>query len=158
MNQTLSLRLLIVSALATAFLLAGCDWTVNEPGSAAGPTLLEVRVFPQTIATGDTALFSAVVADSTDPSLRYEWLLSGISQPVETDTAQVVWIAPNEPGTYDHRVTAIIGTDSLATDALDFSVRVEPVLSGASKSVSTESVSTQSVSTQSVSTRTGTAP
>lgn len=129
------LRSVLARTLVAGVLLAAlwaCDWTVGpEPGQGpgvSGPVLLDVTVVPETIMPGDTVLFTAVLADSTEPTLTFEWNLAGGRGPVDTDTTRIRWTAPDQAGRYDHRVTARFygGTDSVRTDTQDFQTIVEP--------------------------------
>lgn len=134
-NSTVS-SLFWLPVVGTALLLAvstGCDWTVdsavNSRDSVRTDTLqtsiLDVRVQPSPIPAGDTATFTVVLADSTDPSFEYRWYLAGIGPVVITDTNAVQWPAPEEAGTARHLVVADNGSDSLTAPTREFEVSVE---------------------------------
>jgi hypothetical protein len=109
----------------------GCDWTVDTSAPTDSLTtdslqtqLLAVRVRPSPIPPGDTATFTAVLADSTDPSFQFRWYLAGVGPVVITDTNAVRWPASPQPGTATHVVVADNGADSLAPPLREFTVEI----------------------------------
>lgn len=113
--------------LFAALLLAACGCDLNIPGGAnpgddmdIGQTqILRIEVDPDTVAVGDTARFTCIIADSTDERFKFSWSFSGgPPNGAVTDGPTVLWEAPSEPGMYRHSVTANNGTrDSPANKA-----------------------------------------
>lgn len=118
--------------LVSFILGTACDWTVEhgDQGSISSDTLqthiVEVRSQPHPIPPGDTATFTAVIADSTDPSFEFRWYLAGVGPVVVTDTNQVKWPSlDDESGIVQHVVVADNGADSLTAPTREFTVTVE---------------------------------
>lgn len=119
--------------ILVAFILGtGCDWTVGpgDEGSISTDTLqthiLEVHSQPHPIPPGDTATFTAVIADSTDSSFEFRWYLAGVGPVVVTDTNEVKWPSlDDESGIVQHVVVADNGADSLTAPTREFTVTVE---------------------------------
>lgn len=105
----------------------GCDWTVesSDTTDSLQTRILSVDVQPDPLAPGDTATFTAVLADSTDPSFEFRWYLAGISPVIITDSAHVSWPTPNQTGTFTHVVTADNGNDTLRAPTVEFDVTID---------------------------------
>lgn len=93
----------ILAVMGTVALLSGCDgfFTGNEYRPKV-TEILEVRVEPNPVAVGDTAVFTCVVEDSADTTLSFVWFLGG-----KLDTTrinQIKWIAPSDTRTYNYKV------------------------------------------------------
>lgn len=113
MTETSRVVFCVAAALLTAtLLLTGCDLegiggTNPGPGQASQTDILDVRVEPNPVAVGDTAVFTCVLADSTDKRFKFRWV-GGRGAVVETPTEDrsALWIAPDTPGEYRPGVTA----------------------------------------------------
>lgn len=115
----------LVGVIAASLLLGACDWTVDGAG-AGGPVLLRVEQVPAPpVAPSDTVQIMAVLADTTDPTLRFEWNLALVSHTATTEDATVVWVAPDSAATYVHEVKAVTGVDTVRTDTLEFETVVQ---------------------------------
>lgn len=97
--------------LALLALLPGCDLELaggTNPGDDQPEfqtEILAVLVEPDPVVAGDTATFTCIIRDSLDTGFRFRWFLEG-SSPVTTNTNQLHWKAPVEPGDYNHIVEA----------------------------------------------------
>lgn len=96
---------LLATGLVTVLLLSGCDSFGGDEYRPKVTEILEVRVEPNPVAVGDTAVFTCVVEDSTDTTLSFVWFLG---EKVDTTrTNQTKWIAPSETRTYSHKVRVV---------------------------------------------------
>jgi hypothetical protein len=87
-----------------ALVLAGCEFGTGQPDPLA-TEILRVEIEPNPVAVGDTAVFTCVVKDSTNPDLQYQWELEDGPIPYPTtDTNQYRWEAPSDTGRYTHVV------------------------------------------------------
>jgi hypothetical protein len=130
MIETTRVVFCVVAAWLTAtLLLTGCDLegiggTNPGPGPASQTDILDVRVEPNPVAVGDTAVFTCAIADSTDERFEFRWAFSaGTENGAVTMDNTYLWKAPNEPGEYRHRVGANNGTDA-APPSRSFTVTV----------------------------------
>lgn len=92
--------------IAALVLRTGCEGFGG--GDEYRPYVTEIRrveVEPNPIATGDTAIFTCVVADSADTSLSFVWFLG--EELDTTRTNQTSWVAPSEPETYSYKIRVI---------------------------------------------------
>jgi len=128
----------VVAAWLTAtLLLTGCDLegiggTNPGLGPASQTDILDVRVEPNPVAVGDTAVFTCAIADSTDERFEFRWVGGGgdvVETPTEDSTA--LWIAPDASGVYRPGVTADNGTDG-APPSRTFTVTVVDTSDGSS--------------------------
>ncbi|NBB72451.1 MAG: hypothetical protein GVY35_02095 [Bacteroidetes bacterium] len=138
MTDTPRVVLGVAAAWLTAtLLLMGCDLegiggTNPGPGPASQTDILDVRVAPNPVAVGDTAVFTCVIADSTDERFEFRWAFSaGPENGAVTMDNTYLWKAPNEPGEYRHRVGADNGTDA-APPSRSFTVTVVDTSDGSS--------------------------
>jgi len=97
--------------LALLAMLPGCDLELTG-GSNPGDDqpefqteILAVLIEPDPVVAGDTATFTCIIRDSLDTRFRFRCFLEG-SSPVTTNTNQLHWKAPVEPGDYNHIVEA----------------------------------------------------
>ena len=96
--------LALLPILLWAVLTSGCDPELGFGGDeypADATTILEVRVVPNPVVAGDTAVFTAVIADSLEDGFIYTWNTPGIGFEI-TETNRFEWIAPADTGTYTH--------------------------------------------------------
>ena len=115
--------------LAATLLLTGCDLegiggTNPGPGQESQTDILDVRVEPNPVAVGDTAVFTCIIADSTDERFEFRWVGGGgdvVKTPTEDNMA--LWVAPDTPGEYRPGVTADNDTDG-APPSRTFTVTV----------------------------------
>ena len=110
MKQTTLLTLACCFALMSVLLVAGCDsWPGGENPGETDPVpqtrILRVEVEPDTVAVGDTARFTCIIADSLNERFVFKWFLAG--EPIiQTEDNTVLWKAPEEPDSYLHVVRA----------------------------------------------------
>lgn len=122
-----------IGSVALVLLLVignGCDWTVGSgapvpPLDTLQTRILDVRVRPSPIPPGDTATFTVVIADSSDPSFEYRWYLAGVGPVILSDTNTVSWTAPEQTGTASHIVVVDNGSDSLSAPSREFIVTID---------------------------------
>lgn len=138
MTDTSRVVFCLAAVLLTAtLLLTGCDLegiggTNPGPGPASQTDILDVRVEPNPVAVGDTAVFTCVIADSTDERFAFRWVGGGedvVETPTEDNTT--LWIAPDAPGEYRPGVTADNDTNG-APPSRSFTVTVADTSNGAS--------------------------
>jgi len=122
--------------LTATLLLTGCDLEGiggTNPGKGQSQTnILDVRVEPNPVAVGDTAVFSCAIADSTDERFEFRWVGGGgdvVETPTEDSTT--LWVAPDASGVYHPGVTADNGTDG-APPSRTFTVTVVDTSDGSS--------------------------
>lgn len=93
------------AALAALLLLAGCDgFGGGDEYRPYVTEILDVRVEPNPVAAGDTAIFTCVIEDSTDTTLVFKWFLENTFGVDTTGINRFEWVAPSETGTYSHKV------------------------------------------------------
>ena len=109
MKRNLILTLFCGFALTSVLLVAGCDsWPGGENPGEGEPVpqtrILRVEVDPDTVAVGDTARFTCIIADSTDERFVFKWFFGAGPPTAPTEDNTVLWKAPDEPGIYKHGV------------------------------------------------------
>ena len=120
----------IICIVLALLLVAGCDGLPggSNPRDEVPPSqteILRVEAAPDTVAVGDTARFTCVIADSTDGRFRFHWSFStGKPAGAVTEEHTVLWEAPGEPGTYTATVKARNGTDG-TPPSKQFEITVE---------------------------------
>lgn len=120
-------RLLLLAALCSPLLLAGCDLptsvglnpdgSVNIGGAGSGGiqiTSENIDPSQKSVPEGEQVQLSV----NTDPqATSYQWSASGGELSSTTD-ASVVWTAPNAPGSYHVDVTVSDGTSTASAQML----------------------------------------
>jgi len=96
------LQPLLAAGLTAVLILTGCDSFGGEEYRPFVTEILDVRVEPNPVPVGDTAVFTCVVKDSTDTTLSFVWFLGGELD--TTRTNQTKWTAPSDTGTYNYKV------------------------------------------------------
>jgi hypothetical protein len=99
----MSTRCFAAALLTVLFLLTGCQSFGGNEQNPFVTEILRVEVEPNPVAPGDTTVFTCVVEDSLDTSLRFAWFLPGIAIDT-TDTNRYYWKASQEPRTYPLKV------------------------------------------------------
>ena len=95
----------VLAAVLTALLLlTGCESFGGNEYRPFITEILDVRVEPNPVAPGDTAVFTCIVEDSTDTTLEFKWFLENTFGVATTDTNRFKWVAPSEAKTYSHKV------------------------------------------------------
>lgn len=98
---------LLATGLVVALLFSGCDSFGGDEYRPKVTEILDVRVEPNPVAVGDTAVFTCVVEDNADTTLAFKWFLGNTFGVVDTDTSQFKWAAPSEVKTYSHKVRVL---------------------------------------------------
>ena len=115
---------LIAVGLAAALLLAGCGGTGEFPPATE---IRSVVVEPNPVAAGDTAVFTCIIKDRSEPGLVFEWdqfePTSKLPLAV-TDSNQYRWKAPSDTGTFDLKVTVRKPEDDVRSVERRFKVTV----------------------------------
>jgi len=89
--------------LTAGFLLAGCDTFGGDEYRPEVTEILKVRVKPNPVAVGDTAVFTCVVEDSADTTLSFVWFLGDDVN--TTSINQFRWKPPGDTiRTFSHLV------------------------------------------------------
>lgn len=102
MSRQRLLVLLLAVCTATA---VGCETGGLVEPPRPQTRILDVRVDPNPIPTGDTATFTAIIEDSLDATFRFTWLIRG-QGPAETAENTLRWPAEVAPDTYTAAVIA----------------------------------------------------
>lgn len=119
MKYVPSFRLIALCTCLAMSVLTGCDIDINGPGGAnpgddlrpLQTRILRVEVDPDTVAVGDTARFTCIIADSLDEGFTFYWSFgAGEPRGAVTEDSTVLWRAPGSPGTYTPVVGARNGT------------------------------------------------
>jgi hypothetical protein len=113
--------LCLAAALLLAAALYGCGSSGPDPYVTE---ILDVRVEPNPVVVGDTATFTCVIADSTEPGFTYSWFLEGTGGAINTDISKLTWIAPKDTGAYDHIVKVKNHETNLTSTQSSFTVSV----------------------------------
>ena len=118
MRQITLLTLFCGFALTSVLLVAGCDsWPGGENPGEEEPVpqtrILRVEVDPDTVAVGDTARFTCIIADSLNERFVFKWFFGAGSPDEQTEDNTVLWKAPDEPDSYLHVVKAEGGTSGV---------------------------------------------
>jgi len=99
---------LIVFLLGLIVALGSCNKDDNND-----PTVEEVLVNPQTVATNAAATVTVTASDPDGDALIYSYAVDGGS--VSGNGATADWIAPNNPGEYSISVSVNDGNGGTAT-------------------------------------------
>lgn len=114
----------LVGAASLAAGACGFEGTDVPPENPL-TVVLDVRVNPNPVAQGDTAVFKAVIRDSTDDSFRFAWSLSG-QNTVVTEGPTLRWLAQVVPGSYSGVVSVRKDGDSRPWPNRSFTIVVSP--------------------------------
>ena len=96
------LQPLLAAGLTAVLILTGCDSFGGDEYRPFVTEILDVRVEPNPVPAGDTAVFTCVVKDSTDTTLSFVWFLGEELDTTRTNPTK--WTAPSDTGTYNHKV------------------------------------------------------
>lgn len=90
-----------LACFAALAVFAGCDFPGGtDPDPPLYQTdILEIRVTPNPVVMGDTAVFEVVISDSLDERFRFTWTVHG-EPGVTTSENQYEWAANRDPGEY----------------------------------------------------------
>jgi hypothetical protein len=90
-----------LACFAALAVFAGCDFPGGtDPDPPLYQTdILEIRVTPNPVVMGDTAVFEVVIRDSLDERFSFRWTVQG-EPGVTTSENRYDWAANRDPGTY----------------------------------------------------------
>lgn len=106
-------KIKIIFAIGVLFVsfvvvLSSCSKEDNN-----APTVTEVNVSPETVATGGSAVVTVTATDPDGDALVYTYIVTGGS--VSGNGAMADWMAPDTPGAYSITVSVNDGNGGTAT-------------------------------------------